>query len=351
MTNSTNGKTTQFTPKTLMIVLIFVITLHAVVAVVMINLPRLGIKPLPSVEPLEITLVKPQPSVPKMHEPTEQFKPIPTNTTSPLDATAQKPKPEKVQEPNPPKTRPTSTAKAKPTEQRPADNTVKQPVQKPLQPIDRIPPQDTSSDIPTKPVETVKSSESKLIVPAEPSTEPNTISTQQTTASEKIRENLAEQADNPRQFNHLQDIDKVKQQAEQQQAELQARQQEIHKQQLEQQKAKQIEAEKAEQAKKLAQNNEPISFGNGDAAWKTKPNLNFSGNLARIIEVQNLSNIEVQLHVNDNGQITSVIITRSSGNAQVDSAVLQRLRSAKLKPFIRNGVAVGGIGNLTIKLN
>lgn len=101
----------------------------------------------------------------------------------------------------------------------------------------------------------------------------------------------------------------------------------------------------------MAKNNESIKFGNGDAAWKTKPNLNFSGNLARIIEVQNLSNMKVQLHINDKGQINSVMITRSSGNAQVDSSVSQRLRSAKLKPFIRDGVAVSGIGNLTIQLN
>lgn len=236
-------------------------------------------------------------------------------------------------------------------EQRPPKNTAKQPVQKPSQPISHTPPQNTSMNSLTKPVETVESSESKLIIPAKPPSEPNTILTQQVTASEKVPENLAKQADKQRQFNNQQDVDHVKQQAEQKQTELQALQQEIHKQQLEQQKANQIEAEKAVQAKKLAQNNESINFGNGDAIWKTKPNLNFSGNLARIIEVQNLSNMKVQLHINDKGQINSVMITRSSGNAQVDSAVSQRLRSAKLKPFIRNGVAVSGIGNLTIQLN
>lgn len=79
-----------------MIVLIFVITLQGVVAGAPINIPKLDIKPLPLVEPLEVTLVKPQPSEPKMNEPIEQFEPLPTNTTSLMDSTAQKQKTKKV---------------------------------------------------------------------------------------------------------------------------------------------------------------------------------------------------------------------------------------------------------------
>ena len=87
-------------------------------------------------------------------------------------------------------------------EQRPPKNTAKQPVQKPSQPISHTPPQNTSMNSLTKPVETVESLKSKLIVPAKPPSEPNTILTQQVTASEKVPENLAEQADKQRQFNN-----------------------------------------------------------------------------------------------------------------------------------------------------
>lgn len=87
-------------------------------------------------------------------------------------------------------------------EQRPPKNTAKHPVQKPSQPISHTPPQNTSMNSLTKPVETVESLKSKLIVPAKPPSEPNTILTQQVTASEKVPENLAEQADKQRQFNN-----------------------------------------------------------------------------------------------------------------------------------------------------
>lgn len=119
----------------------------------------------------------------------------------------------------------------------------------------------------------------------------------------------------------------------------------------ERERAQKQQAEKTAQAKKDAQNSEPVSFGNGDADWRSKPNLNFSGNLARIILDENLTSIGVRLNVSSSGSVTAVSITRSSGNSQVDNAVKQRLFSAKLKPFVRNGVAVAGVGNLTVNLN
>jgi TonB family protein len=138
--------------------------------------------------------------------------------------------------------------------------------------------------------------------------------------------------------------------AEREQAERQsAEQQRLAQQKAERQKAEQERRERERQ--QAAKDSEPVSFGNGDAAWRSKPNLNFSGNLARIIESEHLTSIGVRLNVSSSGSVTSVAITRSSGNGLVDNAVRQRLLSAKLKPFTRNGMAVPGVGNLTVNLN
>ena len=138
--------------------------------------------------------------------------------------------------------------------------------------------------------------------------------------------------------------------AEREQAERQsAEQQRLAQQKAERQKAEQERRERERQ--QAAKDSEPVSFGNGDAAWRSKPNLNFSGNLARIIQSEHLTSIGVRLNVSSSGSVTSVAITRSSGNGLVDNAVRQRLLSAKLKPFTRNGMAVPGVGNLTVNLN
>ena len=94
----------------------------------------------------------------------------------------------------------------------------------------------------------------------------------------------------------------------------------------------------------------PVSFGNGEARWRTRPNTRLPENLARLIEEENLSHLGVRLTVSAAGNVTAVTITQSSGNRLIDNTIRQRLQSAKLQPFIRNGVAVAGIGNLTINL-
>lgn len=340
-------------PKLLAITIALVIGLHIGVGIGLMNMPAFTVKPINVTPPLEVKFMAlPKPSEPK---PIVQSNPEPQIKTT--RHTQQEAIPKKVTLQPMPKTEPKHVTEKI------------EKVEKPIQPTAK----------PEKPVtkQAKPMSEPKLAEPVTQHIEPQTIAAQQAEQAEQITQQqaqleraeqarqaaLREQADNERRA----EIARQQAQAEQQkndeariakeQAERQRLAQEklakeqADKEQAEQERLEKQQAEKAAQAKKAADNNQPVQFGNGDAAWRSKPNLSFSGNLARIINEEHLNSLSVRLNVNSSGNITSVVIIRSSGNSQVDNAVKQRLFSAKLKPFIRNGVAVDGIGNLTVNLN
>lgn len=117
---------------------------------------------------------------------------------------------------------------------------------------------------------------------------------------------------------------------------------------------KKAEPKQPETQPKLSQSkpsNEPVKFGNGDAQWLSRPDTQLAEDLSEMIAEENLSRVGVRVNVSPAGSITQVVITQSSGNRQVDNAIVQRIKTAKLKPFIRGGVAVAGVGYLTIHLN
>ena len=137
----------------------------------------------------------------------------------------------------------------------------------------------------------------------------------------------------------------AQQQEQQRQAQAAAHEQAVRDQAAQEKLAQ----EKLAQERAAAQTT-PVSFGNGEARWRSRPNTRLPENLARLIEEENLSHLGVRLTVSAAGNVTAVTITQSSGNRLIDNTIRQRLQSAKLQPFIRNGVAVAGIGNLTINL-
>ena len=105
-----------------------------------------------------------------------------------------------------------------------------------------------------------------------------------------------------------------------------------------------------QQAEIAAKNQQPVSFSGREARWKSRPNTQLPPNLIRILNQQNLTQIGVRLNVSAKGKVIAVNITQSSGNSQIDSIMRQRLLSGRLYPFMRDGVPVAGIGNLTINL-
>lgn len=358
-------------PKLLMTTIALVLGLHIGVGIGLINMPTLTIKPPKVTPPLEISFVtppKPTEPQPTKLEPSPSANVgdaiIPKITPEPVPKTEVQPepktdsKPEPSLEPNVTKTQPVT---------QPVDKveTVIQPTPKPIKTVENPNTAPQASPNPVK-------DEPKPTVPSEPQLDQQAILAQQAQEAEQISQQKAqaerseqlrqaqirEQAENERRAeiarqqaenDRLARENTERQKAEQQRlAQEQAERQRVSQEQAQKDKA---EREKAEKAKKDAQNSEPVSFGNGDASWRSKPNLNFSGNLARIIEEEQLTSIGVRLNVSSRGSVTDVAITRSSGNSQVDNAVRQRLQSAKLKPFTRNSVAVAGVGNLTINLN
>ncbi|WP_172799088.1 TonB family protein, partial [Faucicola atlantae] len=95
-----------------------------------------------------------------------------------------------------------------------------------------------------------------------------------------------------------------------------------------------------------AQQPQTVTFGSGDARWRVMPKTNFTGSMARLIERQQLTQVEARLQISPQGDVTAVSIVTSSGNSQVDNALRQRLLAGKLYPH-----PTPRVGNLLINLN
>lgn len=349
-------------PKLLVTTIALVLGLHIGVGIGLMNMPALTIKPTNITAPLEVKFIElPKPIEPKPTEPKPvEPKPVIQSKPEPQVATTrhiqQKAVPKKVTQATLPKTAPKPISdKIEKVDKQIQPMT--KPVTKPAPPINE-----------SKPAVSVSQHMDPQIIAAQQAQQIAQQQAQAERAEQARQVALRVQADNERRA----EIARQQAQAAQQkneaariakeQAEKQRLAQETlvqeklardqaEKERAERERAEKQQAEKAAQAKKAAENSQPIQFGNGDAAWRSKPNLKFSGNLARIIDEENLNNLSIKINVNSKGNVTAVTITRSSGNSQIDNVVKQRLFSAKLQPFIRNGVAVDGIGNLTVTLN
>lgn len=129
------------------------------------------------------------------------------------------------------------------------------------------------------------------------------------------------------------------------QAELAAQQ---AREQAERERQAQQAREQAERERQAQQAQQPqtVTFGSGDARWRVMPKTNFTGSMARLIERQQLTQVEARLQISPQGDVTAVSIVTSSGNSQVDNALRQRLLAGKLYPH-----PTPRVGNLLINLN
>ena len=77
-----------------------------------------------------------------------------------------------------------------------------------------------------------------------------------------------------------------------------------------------------------------IKIGSG-TSWLRQPRVSIQE-----FELQDQSRkMVVKISADTSGQITHAIIEHSSGLAELDQKVLRAVRSAKLKPYIENGIA------------
>ena len=362
--------------KVLVTTITAVTALHVLAGMALMNLPAMTSQPPTITPPLEISFVAaPKPSEPKQPikkiAPANQAQAQPTAKSQP---DVEKKISKKIQPPTQPKpARPVAEPTQPDQLSRPSQNS--QPI---IQPVAPVKPLKEAINQPIKapatPVQTHKpaeATEAKPVVPQATPLEQTSILAQQAETAAKIAQQnaLVNQVSQANQINQVEQAPPAKQQqqiavagpqaatqatAEQARAQTEHRAKETTQREptaIQPAAKAQAATSQAKPAEQAAQTAEPVSFGNGDATWKTKPNLNLSGTLARIVTEENLSSIGVRLNVNSSGNITAVSIIRSSGNSQIDNAVRQRLQSAKLKPFTRNGIAVAGVGNLTINLH
>ena len=94
----------------------------------------------------------------------------------------------------------------------------------------------------------------------------------------------------------------------------------------------------------------PVSLGVGEASWRSggEPRLGFLANERSLIEKGSIS-VTAAITVDEKGNITNASISPSTGNRKIDIKIERAIKKAKLKPFIRNGVAVRGTVSLPIR--
>lgn len=91
----------------------------------------------------------------------------------------------------------------------------------------------------------------------------------------------------------------------------------------------------------------PVSLGSGEASWRREPNLRFLERQRETLK-ENIS-VTAAITVDEKGNITNASISPSTGNRKIDIKIEKAIKKAKLKPFIRNGVAVRGTVSVPIR--
>lgn len=332
--------------------IIIVVALHGLVGMGLINMPTMAIKTPKVQPPLQISFLQ-------ATKPIEQSKinelPIKVKPNSkPIEKLMSQ-----QSEHNKPKTQSTPTPKVelttKPKLPIKSDTKIGQ-IEQPSKKLPRQAYIEKNPNIEVKKPSFIQENTDKAI-DTKPITTNTTISQLDTQAALAYQANEAERiAQQKSQQDKIAEKNRLAEQQRQLQEQLaqQAKQRADENARLAKEKADMEKAQKAKADKEMAeqneqvQSNQPVNFGASDAKWKTRPNTNLPGNLKHIVIDENISSISVRLNVSANGSVTSVAITQSSGNRQIDNFIKQRLQSAKFYPFTRNGVAVAGVGNLTI---
>ncbi|MGO1283340.1 MAG: TonB family protein, partial [Psychrobacter sp.] len=100
--------------------------------------------------------------------------------------------------------------------------------------------------------------------------------------------------------------------------------------------------------KKPAVDPGPVSFGSGEASWRSPPRLDFLAKERRLKDKGNIS-VTAAITVDKKGNITQASISPSTGVSSVDRKIIRAIKNAKLTPFIRNGVAVRGRVSVSLR--
>ena len=356
MSSATTPPHSLIAHKTRLATCIGVLLLHIAVGWALLHMPVVSLQPPKTTPPLEIAFVDLTPKAQPTVIPPEKTKlaPVPPVKTDsppqPEPPTQQKTQAEVGQ----------SSAKSVTNSPLPVPMPEREPISEPKPQPTAVPPTDVEllPDIPladandTPPPEPTQVESTPVLSEAEPVLPPETapiahpaidqqaiLAAQQAAQAELTAQQAREQAERERQ------AQQAREQTERERQAQQAREQAERERQA-QQAREQAERERQAQQAQQAQQPQTVTFGSGDARWRVMPKTNFTGSMARLIERQQLTQVEARLQISPQGDVTAVSIVTSSGNSQVDNALRQRLLAGKLYPH-----PTPRVGNLLINLN
>ncbi|WP_395143289.1 TonB C-terminal domain-containing protein [Moraxella atlantae] len=367
MSSATTPPHSLIAHKTRLATCIGVLLLHIAVGWALLHMPVVSLQPPKTTPPLEIAFVDLTPKAKPTVTPPEKTKlvPVPPVETDPPPQ-PEPPTQQKTQAEVSPSSVKSVTNSPLPVpmpEREPISEPKPQPTAAPPTDVELLPDipladaKDTPPPEPTQVKSTPVLSEAVPVLPPEtaPIAHPDInqqaiLAAQQADQAELAAQQAREQAERERQAQQAREQAERERQAQQarEQAERERQAQQAREQAERERQAQQAreQAERERQAKLQAQQPQAVTFGSGDARWRVVPKTNFTGNIARLIESQQLTQIEARLQISPQGDVTAVSIVTSSGNSQVDNAIRQRLLAGKLYPY-----PTPRVGNLLINLN
>ncbi len=97
-----------------------------------------------------------------------------------------------------------------------------------------------------------------------------------------------------------------------------------------------------------AASNEPVSFTAGDAEMIKTPRFSVPASVLRRAKTGDTFNVLLKVTVDKQGRVSDVLLVGESGNNIVDKEAVRKMRSARFRPFTKNGVPVVGVVTLPV---
>ena len=107
-------------------------------------------------------------------------------------------------------------------------------------------------------------------------------------------------------------------------------------------------AKDAAQKAAAAASNEPVSFTAGDAEMIKTPRFSVPASVLRRAKTGDTFNVLLKVTVDKQGRVSDVLLVGESGNNIVDKEAVRKMRSARFRPFTKNGVPVVGVVTLPV---
>ena len=107
-------------------------------------------------------------------------------------------------------------------------------------------------------------------------------------------------------------------------------------------------AKDAAQKAAATASNEPVSFTAGDAEMIKTPRFSVPASVLRRAKTGDTFNVLLKVTVDKQGRVSDVLLVGESGNNIVDKEAVRKMRSARFRPFTKNGVPVVGVVTLPV---